>query len=774
MNAMPPLNLNDVDPDDIGRNPTSGPSFEEIVEARLSRRSLFKAGVGTATSAMLGTMALSACGGGGGGTAAAAAPSTPPTPIQPASINLSFNPVAKSLADMVTVPAGYTASVLYRLGDPIAASVAAYANDGSDAAATYALRAGDHHDGMEYFGLGANNQYDKNAASRGLLCMNHEAITPAFLHPTGQTISGTGLAMARTVAEEVMKEFFVHGVSVIEVNRGANGAWSYKQDSAFNRRVHTLTEMDLAGPAARAPGMVTKFSPTGSRTRGTVNNCAHGYTPWYTYLTCEENWAGYFRRVSVAANPTATPPVIASGDNLVRTAKEIASFNRYGVNGSGRELWATVTPDTADNLYGRWNAEKRGTSADGSDDYRNVANTYGWVVEIDPFNPSSVPKKRTALGRMGHEGAWLGPVVAGQPLVWYMGDDSQNEYIYKYVSDAVWDPADATRGTAAGDKYLDNGKLYAAKFNADGTGTWLELRFGINNITTSYAGYAFADQADVLINARHAADAAGATKMDRPEWAGVNPANGEVYVTLTNNSSRRIDNTDPANPRFYDNTTTSGQVTRGNRNGHVIRMAESAGVAGTSMRWDVYLFGARENTAAAANISKLTASNDFSSPDGLWFSNATPGLLWLQTDDGAYTDVTNCMMMAAVPGRVGDGGAVTVTNTNTAVSPPATATQATFAGAAATNNTLRRFLVGPKECEITGITESPDGKAIFVNIQHPGESTAPNFSTNTFGSYWPYSTDATATADVSVANNRRRPRSATIVITKNDGGKVGV
>jgi secreted PhoX family phosphatase len=495
-----------------------------------------------------------------------------------------------------------------------------------------------------------------------------------------------------------------------------------------------------------------------------VNNCAHGYTPWYTYLACEENWAGYFRRV-------------AATDNANRSAKELASFGRYGVAGNGRELWATVTPDTATDLYGRWRAEVVGATA--ADDYRNVANTYGWCVEIDPFNPNSVPKKRTAMGRKAQEGAWLGPVVAGQPLVWYMGDDSQNEYIYKYVSNAVWDPADATRGSAAGDKYLDDGKLYAARFNADGTGTWLELRFGVNNITAAYAPYAFADQADVLINARHAADAAGATRMDRPEWAGVNPANGEIYVTLTNNSSRTATNTDPANPRFYDNVATNGTVTRGNRNGHVIRMAEAAGNAGTTMRWDVYLFGARSNAPASANISALTADNDFSSPDGLWFSNATPGLLWLQTDDGAYTDVTNCMMLAAVPGRVGDGGARTITNTNTAVSPATTATQGTFVGATPTNATLRRFLVGPRDCEITGITESPDGTAIFVNIQHPGENVVPlaNFATNTFTSYWPYSSDATAIQPTDLpanAANRRRPRSATIVITKNGGGKVGV
>jgi secreted PhoX family phosphatase len=174
--------------------------------------------------------------------------------------------------------------------------VAAYRNDGTDPAASHAQRAGDHHDGMHWFGMGSTGTYNASASDRGLLVMNHEAITPSFLHPTGQTIVGG----VRTVADEVMKEFHVHGVSVIEVTKNGN-AVAYVQGSSYNRRVTTLTEMMLAGPAARTPAMITKFSTDGSRTRGTVNNCANGYTPWGTYLTCEENWAGYF-----AASPPPT------------------------------------------------------------------------------------------------------------------------------------------------------------------------------------------------------------------------------------------------------------------------------------------------------------------------------------------------------------------------------------------------------------------------------------------------------------------------------------
>jgi uncharacterized protein len=710
-------------------NPSANPTLESIVNARVTRRSVL---------------------GGAGAAALAVGTSVLPTDANarhPArKLRLDFNPVAKNLDDAVTLPSGYRYDVLYALGDPIARKTPAFANDGTDAAETFASRAGDHHDGMFFFGMSPHGRYSQHTSARGLLCLNHEAITPAFLHPRGQTVVNG----VRTVAEEVRREFYAHGVSVIDVSRkgGRRESWSYDKGSRFNRRVHALTEMKLTGPAAKTPYMVTKYDPRGAWTRGTVNNCANGYTPWGTYLTCEENWAGYFRRIAAVDNPR-------------RTAKELASFARYGVAGTGRELWATVTPDEKGDLFGRWNTEKLGASADGSDDYRHVVNTYGWVVEIDPFAPQSHPRKRTALGRFGHEGAELGPVRAGEPIVFYMGDDSRNEYIYKFVSAAAWDPRDAGRGLDAGDKYMDKGTLYVAQFLPDGTGQWIELAFGRNGIDASNPLYPFADQADVLINARLAADWVGATKMDRPEWAAVHPRNGEVYVTLTNNAAaqRPIGAVSPSNPRFYNDRKTTGQDQKGNPNGHVIRLAEGGGYADAlSFDWDVYLFGARAGSdPASVNLSGLTASNDFSSPDGLWFSQASQGLLWLQTDDGAYTDATNCMMLAAIPGTTGDGGARTITN----VDGLATSTVTTFVGRSGGDQKLRRFLVGPRECEITGIAESPDGRALFVNIQHPGESTAPNYETGAFGSHWP---------DGGVA----RPRSATIVITREDGGKIGV
>lgn len=731
-------------PDGLSELPADKTLIGSIIEDRLmdaSRRGLFK-GVAAGAAMLFVGAAVST-------EATAQTVGAIPSPVRRPP-KLGFKAVAKSREDVLSVPEGYTARPLYRLGDPLAANIPAYKNDGTDAASTFAFRAGDHHDAIQYYGLDSSGRYAANSSTRGLLAMNHEAITPPFLHANGVTTTGSGPAQVRTVPDEVLREYFAHGVSVVEIERAANGAWSTKPDSRFNRRVHALTEMALCGPAARTEAMVTKFSPTGAATRGTINNCASGYTPWTSYLTCEENFAGYFRRTVATDDPKRTP-------------KERAALARYGVAGTGRELWATVTPDTPDNLYGRWNAEASGASA--ADDYRNAANTFGWVVEIDPFDPNSMPRKRTALGRFAREGCWLGPVRVGRPLVWYSGDDSRGEYIYKYVSDAVWDPADATRGLVAGDKYLDAGKLYVAKFNADGSGEWLELKFGSAKINAATPGYAFADQADVLINARIAADALGATKMDRPEWGAVDPVTGIVYMTLTNNNAtlRPLAALDAANPRHYNDARSNATAQYGNSNGHIIRWQEGGDDAtAEAFRWDIFLFGARAGADPRnVNLSGLTADNDFSSPDGLWFSNAT-GICWIQTDDGAYTDVTNCMMLAALPGTVGDGGAAgkkTITSTDASGAVKEVTTQV----GAPLGEKLARFLVGPAQCEITGITETPDGRALFVNIQHPGEDTRPADIGNpaAFGSHWP-------------DGGQARPRSATVVITKNDGGPIGV
>lgn len=742
-----------VDHDDIDTNDSANEHFSTVLHARLSRRNMLRGGAATAATAMLSAFGLSACGGSDDDPVAPPTTTPPPTgTTPPAEKLLGFSAVGKSLLDTVVVPTGYTASVVYALGDPISGNTAAYKNDGTDT--DFENRAGDHHDGMEFFPLSADGTASTTAVERGLLAMNHEATTneglPSFfVHANG----GTN-ALPRPAAE-VDKEMALHGLSVIEMRKN-NGKWEYLQASAMNRRVHQQTEVQISGPVRGNALVKTKYSPDGTKFRGTINNCGTGKTPWNTYLSGEENWAGYFHR--------------SATDNAARGDKSVASLNRYGVSqgAASRHGWET---GGADDKYQRWNISKIGTSADGSDDYRNELNGEGYIVEMDAYDKTRAIKKRTALGRFAHESAAFGRLLAGQPLAVYMGDDSRGEYIYKFVSTAPWNPADAVAADriATGDKYLDSGKLYVAKFNADGKGQWIELNIA-NATIAAYANYKFADQADVLVNARLAADAVGATKMDRPEWCSVNPATGEAYFTLTNNSNRRIEPSsssqvapDAANPRVYtDMKGTSAQV--GNPNGHIIRLREdAAGSTATTFSWDVYLFGAEAKAAAATvNLSGLSEDQDFSSPDGMSFSTST-GICWFQTDDGAYTDVTNCMMLAGLPGKVGDGKKVTLTH---AKADGSTMNVDTYVGKAATADTLKRFLVGPVGCEITGIAETPDGKTLFVNIQHPGENTAAANTTDPtkYTSQWP------ANAGYGAG---KRPRSATIAITKNDGGRIG-
>lgn len=770
-------------------NPRGGPEFLDIVRTRLDRRGFLRGTGASVAATLIGSGTLAGCGGGDDDPAA-------PSRIT----SLDFAAVDKSRADRFIVPAGYVARDIYRTGDPIAAGMAAYSNVGTDDPSTYDRRSGDCHDGVEYFALtdaggvpaatGAGN-------SRGLLGMNHEYITQQFLHagaPTG--MSGA----APRPQNEVDREVAMHGVSIVEVwkqNAGAfsaAGTWAVNVASRYNRRVTALTRIELSGPGRGHPAVQTKYSPTGTVTRGTLNNCGTGVSLWGTLLTCEENWAGYFLRNAAADNP-------------LRSAREVASLTRYGVGGD-RYRWGTLAAtsaaamaanaiDSKADTYDRWNAGIVGATA--SADYRNVANTFGWVVEIDPYDPNAVPKKRTAMGRFAHEAAVANAPVAGQPLAFYMGDDSRGDYIYKFVSAETWSAADAFPASrlAIGDKYLDRGTLYAARFDADGSGTWLPLTLASVRAAQAAAGrvnYEFADEFDVLLNARLAADAVGATRMDRPEWGAVNPITREIYFTLTENNSsafnaatgsngRRADNIDAANPRFFADareatSTTGAGSNTGNPFGHILRFREAGQNPGaTRFEWDVYLFGAQADAdAARVNLSGLTTANDFARADGLWFSPAT-GLCWIQTDDsGAFLDQSNCMMLAGVAGQVGDGERLAALAASTAAAgstPAGAALAATRRGAKATPTTLKRFLVGPRDQEITGVTETPDGRTMFVNVQHPGEDTAAaNVAAGAgdFNSYWPAGERAPGSAP---AANGPRPRSATVVITKNDGGLIG-
>ena len=603
-----------------------------------SRRVFLRGGVAAAAAGLFAPMALTGCA------------STPATSANPAALgrSIGFKSVPMAALDTVTVPEGYTARVLYRWGDAvgIAGQMPAFKTDGSNTAAEQNLQAGMHHDGMAFFAL--------DGSQRGLLAMNHEYVDDGLLHTDGT---------ANWSAAKVKKSMAAHGVSVIEVER-SSGGWKQVLPSKYARRITAETPMLLSGPVAGHAMVKTAADPTGTRVLGTFNNCANGQTPWGTYLTCEENFANYFEG---PANPDAHQ-------------------KRWGIKKGGAAAY-------------RWNEFEERFDAN---KHPNEANRFGWVVEIDPMDPTSTPIKRTALGRAAHEGAATAVTDAGRAVV-YMGEDSRFEYIYKFVSRDAVKPG----GFAANRELLDHGTLYVARFDADGTGEWLPLTQGKGPLTTDKG---FTNQGDVLIKARQASDLLGATKMDRPEWGAVNPDNGEVYFTLTNNSSRTV--ADAANPRAA------------NPYGHIIRWREDRrDHAGKRFNWDIFLLAGPQGDSRGPNGAALNDASILASPDGLWFD--PDGRLWIQTDMSgsqlASGPFGHNQMLVADP-RSGE---------------------------------VKRFLTGPIGSEVTGISATPDFRTLFVNIQHPGEgSTATNLLSS-----WP-------------DGPGRRPRSATVVITREDGKRL--
>ncbi|HSN72760.1 MAG TPA: PhoX family phosphatase [Steroidobacteraceae bacterium] len=653
-------------------NFSGNPEFAEVVARRYGRRDVVKGGVAVAVSTLLSGTALARPVNGG-------QPAVTQGPVNRPAALLGFTAIPHSFEDVVTLPPGYSYQLMIPEGAPITADAPDYIPGDFNSGADREKQAGAHHDGMWYYPLHRGQRGNEH----GLLVVNHENIDPPFLHPTGIIVNPDG----SRDADQVRKEIASHGVSVVELLKGADGRWRNVR-GRYNRRITGQTVMELTGPVAGSDFVKTAFDNAGYYTRGTLNNCAMGYTPWGTDLTCEENWAGYF---TTSENPQP---------------REKA---RYGVNGGQGYRWWLAPGDQ----YERFDTTP--TAASAMQDYRNEANCFGWVVEIDPFDPKSTSKKRTALGRFAHEGAWVAPVKPGRPVVVYSGDDSRGEYMYKFVSAKPYHP------TKANGDLLDAGTLYVARFNDDGSGVWVALVYGQNGLTDANG---FTSQADVLVNTRTAADFVGATRMDRPEWAAVDARTGYVYLTLTNNTNRGVAYaTDNANPRAV------------NRDGHIIRWLESDGAyEATTFAWDIFVFGgptlatinqlgadpvyAAQVFPGTARQAYLGEEASFNSPDGLWL--APNGIMWIETD-GYRSDSRgfgNQQMLAADP-ETGD---------------------------------IRRFLTGPNDSEITGICSTPDGRTIFANIQHPGErgnSTWPNI------------------------NGETRPRSATLIITKDDGGVVG-
>lgn len=664
--------------DEPESNPSSNVHFQAVLSAHLSRRNALKGTLGASVAALFGGAGLTAC----------------TTPDGGGARLIGFEPVPVSSADTVRVPKGYKVQIVLPWGMPITGHMPAFdpiRNTGAD----QAHQMGSHHDGMHFFPIEGQDPY-RGSSSEGLLVMNHEYVEPRFMHAraVGQALGSSAvppLVNGKRPADECRKEIHAHGVSVVHVRKDSNGQWS-AVSSLFNRRITGATPMLISGPVRGNDLVKTRYSPDGSRTRGTLNNCAHGVTPWNTYMMAEENWAGYF--IHKAGAHARTREQSRYG---VRSNDSQPAASRYG--------WELA--DSASDEFLRFDVTPRG--ADASQDHRHEANCFGWMVEFDPFNPGSTPVKRTALGRFAHEGVVFQRAVEGQPVVCYSGDDAAHEYIYKFVSKGVYRKA---AGVANG-ALLDEGTLYVAKFQDDGSGVWLPLVWGLGPLTPDL----FASQADLLVNTRLAADTLRATKMDRPEWGAIDPKTGRVYFTLTNNSGRSV--THPANPREK------------NRWGHIIRWTEAGNdPTATRFSWDIFLLSGPDKDSQLAG-KPLTQDQIHNSPDGLWFDQQ--GRLWIQTDmaesamnKGDYTGFGNNQMLCADP----------------------------------RTHELKRFLVGPLGQEITGVVTTPDGRTMFVNVQHPGASTsASDFAAGKLTGTWP--------------NLGLYPRSATLVITKDDGGVIG-
>ncbi|GAB6051763.1 PhoX family phosphatase [Magnetospira thiophila] len=606
--------------------------FDALAEKALSRRG-FLAGVATGMTAfVLGSTALT--------SVVRAAMSS----------RLAFDAVAANSMDTVTVPKGYSWHVVGAWGDPLWSKGTEFDHATRGTAESQMMAMGDNTDGMAVFAA---------PDGRMVMAQNNEYTN---LEITWGNREGGKFAND----DDVKKGMNAHGVSVFEIAQ-KDGKWSIVKDAAVNRRITPNTEMMLTGPAAGHDLLKTKADPSGTKSLGTWNNCGNGRTPWGTYLTCEENFNGYFS---------------ASDKDFVLSAE----LKRYGVKhddwGYG---WATVDE--------RFDVSKN----------PNEPNRAGYIVEIDPLDPKSTPKKRTAMGRFKHENAEIvvnddGHVVA------YMGDDERGEFLYKFVS--------ANKMVTVGDNadLLENGTLYVAKFHDGGRGEWLEL---------SPATTGMKSQADICIHTRIAASAVGATTMDRPEWVSFNPKRGEVACCLTNNKNRAV------KPNAGgDETPLNGPNPRkGNKYGQIVRWRpDNNDHTSRDFNWDLFVMAGNptvhsDDRKGSVNV---TADNMFNSPDGL--AHDTNGLMWILTD-GNYSNKDDF---------AGQG------NNQMLVGDPDT-------------GEIKRFLVGPRECEVTGITWTPDRRTLFVGIQHPGEKAKGE-------SHWPGGGDSV-------------PRSAIVAISREDGAQ---
>ena len=580
--------------------------FDRVVERAISRRG-FLGGVLAFGSgaAVMGTGLL------GGAPARAMGAS-----------RFAFTPIPIQTDFEVHVPDGYGTQVLARWGDPLFSDADGYdvAEGGPVAGSDRVF--GENTDGMETF----------THKGRQLIAVNHEYTNRKINLPAAQ--EGTPAN-----AGDVVKLQNLQGVTVMEIREGDSG-WEVVRDSPYNRRITHNTPMKIVGPAAGHALMQTGADPTGTMSLGTMNNCGSGTTPWGTYLTCEENFNGYFGATGALPGGAALE----------------AGYSRYGIGADG---WG-------------YDYHKHDPRFDVSEN-PNEPHRAGWVVEIDPTDPESTPVKHTGLGRFKHENAEVVLARDGRVVV-YMGDDERGEFLYKFVSNGTYRPGGSTEGL------LDDGTLYVARFEEDGTGRWIAL-------TPESTGM---EPAEILIFARMAGSTVGATTMDRPEWIAANPHAVEAYCCLTNNKNRGV------KPNAGgDETPVNGPNPREtNRYGQIVRwFPKDDDHAAEAFDWDLYVMAG--NPGVYNNVyggsENINEGNLFNAPDGMAFDST--GLVWIQTDGddgnaGDFAGMGNNQMLA------GD---------------PAT-------------GEIVRFLTGPQGSEVTGLAWSADRRTMFVGIQHPGGS----------------------------------------------------
>ncbi|GAB3121021.1 PhoX family protein [Novispirillum itersonii] len=641
------------------------PALNALIDARLSRRAalrgLFVSSAAVVGGSMVSHFAMM--------QDAEAATAMVNPGVAGGKSTLGFTEIDKTITDNHRVAPGYTAQVLIRWGDKVEPRAEAF-DPRNQSAWAQAKQFGYNNDYVGYLPLPAGS----NNSDHGLLFVNHEYTNTELMFP-GLTEKD---AQDKVTKAQVETEMAAHGNSVIEVKK-ENGKWRVVQNSIYARRISFLTtEMMLSGPVAGHDRVKTKADPTGTRVLGTLNNCAGGKTPWGTVLTAEENFHQYFSGTAAGT-------------------KEAENHKMYGIEGKPAYGWGKH--------FDRMNVDKE----------PNEPNRFGWLVEVDPYDPTLMPRKRTAMGRFKHEAAGCAVNPDGTVTV-YTGDDERFQYLYRFVTKGKYHPEDRQSNLGL----LDDGTLYVAKFEADGTLRWLPMIYGQGPLTPANG---FHSVADVLIETRRAAKLVGATSMDRPEDVEVNPVTGNVYAMLTNNTKRTAEQADAANPRAK------------NAYGHVMEMIPPAknGKADHSApayQWDIFLLaGDPSKPEHGAKYHPDVSTNGWlACPDNCAFD--PKGRLWISTDQGseqAKNKISDGIYAADVSGP---GRALT-----------------------------KFFYATPRDAEMCGPEFTPDGKTLFVAVQHPGEGKDSTFDK-----------PSTRFPDF---NEAMPPRPSIVAITRNDGGEIG-